>query len=59
MQTSGPAVGVISTIIVGTIFEFATITKFVITDTTIAQKIFVYVSNYGTFVTFLSSVMLL
>ena len=38
MLTSGPAVGVISFIIVGTISEFATIAKFVIIDTKVAQK---------------------
>lgn len=38
MQTSGPTIGVISTIIVETISEFATITKFVIIDTKVAQK---------------------
>jgi len=38
MQTSGPAIGVISIIIVGTISEFATIAKFVIIDTKVAQK---------------------
>ena len=36
MQTSGPAIGVISSIIAGTISEFITIATFVIIDTKVA-----------------------
>jgi hypothetical protein len=38
MQTSGSAIGVISIITVGTISEFATIAKFAIVDTKVAQN---------------------
>ena len=59
MQTSGPAIGVISIIIVGTISEFATITKLVIIDTKSCSEKFANASNYGTFAIFLSSVTIL